>query len=991
MLINDRELLSFCDLTNLKLEFTNPIKKVYMMKDQRTKKDIKVIEYHTIHSLLSIEYQGLEERIELGLIKPIMSEELISYKEARKHDAYSKEKEKELNEITEGEEKFYNKVSLEKERGSFYKAEKEEDKIVVTDYIYQSKHELKKQAPLVTELFDRYNESIKKGVDEGHDGQFLKEWEIIHVADDYLLSKSDFDSFYDSRIQKLNESLNNLKDSEKLLTNSIIKRLEKGKKGCPKREDVEKLLKKEVLIEGIIQIIDSPLGEFIPGIPVENFIKKFKFLNFLTTNIIGDLSAATIIEHVGPFQTENFLEKLKASESRTNVPIKSEVIEYEIKFSFEGASLRVGVFKNANSKNIVFALANKHGLKKLEDSLEDGLIPKEVARLNILIKKIEADYPGYKITFTGVDKAGKLANILELISADPDSKVEYSSKGYFYNFPSFLPSIVDFTEKDLENTNLTFSYLTNHEILITSATLFSMSYAVFLRQLVKVSGGAYTNFLISLVTLGLNLIKDISNKTLYKEYLLFLEKEKIISNLSNNQIINYESGKIVGDIVLEDFDKVFDYKGVQVDLPTLLQLSAYEHFFGYKFSYEEENKIKLTKKYKLNEHVELILKNNKTYNTKKYKLVQKQREVSKVNKDFEEEDYFGEILTEILKIFKTLQDNYRKREETNNVQGYYLLKGKPTVINQLSYVIKNEEEDQEFKNLIDKKYKLPSYYYPYVNKEGNLFDKLDDNYVRTIIRSSVQNENGKTYSTDTLDVDGEKLNRALSTKVWSTVRHGQKSEELDRIITKRVNNFVTTGNVMHGEEVLKHLKPTGKIRDYYEIDEEDATTAYLILGIFDENLKYKTEEFGYVYHADDLQGRMVEEKLVLFGDPADLVKVTTTGVSSSAILKCDNGTVLGELKVTSQKKVTTNGLLDATEGDKAPLTNITPFGKCNLNRDPKGQPLPCEMFISLGSWSGVSKGSSIGGMKELISTSTITCNCGGEISILEAISTEITN
>ena len=76
MRISEREMLNFCDLTNLTLEFANPIKKVNIIKDKRTKKEIKVIEYYTIHSLLEAEYKGLEERVGQGLVKPIVSSEI---------------------------------------------------------------------------------------------------------------------------------------------------------------------------------------------------------------------------------------------------------------------------------------------------------------------------------------------------------------------------------------------------------------------------------------------------------------------------------------------------------------------------------------------------------------------------------------------------------------------------------------------------------------------------------------------------------------------------------------------------------------------------------------------------------------------------------------------------------------------------------------------------------------------------------------------------
>ncbi len=970
--LSDKELLSFCDLVNLKIEFAENVRKKEEA-DESVSEEIK-LKYHTIHSLLEKEYKGIEERERLGIKEPSLSLE-----EAQ----FGKLAPIKIEEIRR-KEKAYKEIIAVGEAdalGGFYKSEVEENEIVVTDYIYQSKNEMRRKAPVIMECFDRYNEAIKKDIKGEHLGKFLTEWEVIYTADDYILSKNRFDFFFDSRIEKLEKTLALLSAGKKLQTQNLINDLKNIRAACPTRESVEDGIKREVIIKGIIKVMNSPLGEFIPGIPL-NELKVFKPFS---KDIISDLSAYDIIETIGSIAGKDLNEKgvLKTfitPKSRTNIPLKQGEIKYNIKFSFTGTSIRIGVFKNIKSKNIVFALADTDELEEIHKTLEKGLLPEEILRLKLLINSIEDEYSEYDITFTGVGNAGKLANILELVYSKEHSKSKYSSRGYFIDFPRLLPSIVDFTEKDLEDINTTFKYLTNQEIIITSTIGFSLLYGPLLAGLVFGTFGMGT-FLVGGVLWVTETLKNILNKKLYKEYFEFLVTQKIIRGLNNSQIDNYNSEKIVGEVVADDFNNIFNYKGIKMELLTLLQLGAYEILFDYHIHSKTNHDLHLKKG---NFNIKIKLEGYKIINVKKYKEVRRQGGLFKIFEELEEEDYFGELLFELLKVFKSIQSNYKKREVSKQLQGYYFEGKELKEIRKLSYKIEDKKNDYSPKNIVP-------FYFPFINEKGILTKELTKNYVASVVRSSIENDKGKKYYEETLEEDDDKVEEPLYAKSFSTVKHAIKSDETDKLVMRKVKKIISKGKVMHKEKLLEHLEPKGKIRDYYEVEEESETRGYLTLGIFNENLEYKTEEFGHVYHDDHLEGRVIEEKLVLYGKKEDLIKVTTTGVSSSAILRCDNGSIPSELKVTSQIGVTTNGLLDATEGDKAPFVNILPFGKCSLNRDGKGQPLPCEQFISPSKWSGASRGSTINGMKELISTSKIACKCGGEITILATISSEIKN
>lgn len=132
-IVTDKELLTFCNLTNLKMEYA---KLKYFDTDK--KKEIN----HTIYSLLEKEYIGINERTSLNT--------------AMKTE------------------------NIRKEYGSFYSFDKDN----IPLYFYDSKKDLRIKAPVLLEYFDRYQVSKNKNI---HEGKFLKEWSIIKAYDQYNL------------------------------------------------------------------------------------------------------------------------------------------------------------------------------------------------------------------------------------------------------------------------------------------------------------------------------------------------------------------------------------------------------------------------------------------------------------------------------------------------------------------------------------------------------------------------------------------------------------------------------------------------------------------------------------------------------------------------------------------------------------------------------------------------------------------------------------
>lgn len=153
--ITDKELLAICNLSNLKMEFANYIKKAEKIKNPNNpSEEIEILTNHTIYSLLDKEYNAINN----GSI-----EERVFYKE---------------------------------------KEEKKGKKIKIP--IYSDFKILKKTAPIVMEYYDRYRES---GKNLEHEGVFLDDWEIIYSADLYQMIIDYSYDFYKKISQDISENI----------------------------------------------------------------------------------------------------------------------------------------------------------------------------------------------------------------------------------------------------------------------------------------------------------------------------------------------------------------------------------------------------------------------------------------------------------------------------------------------------------------------------------------------------------------------------------------------------------------------------------------------------------------------------------------------------------------------------------------------------------------------------------------------------------------
>ena len=197
--VSDKELLSMCNLTNLLMEFAT-LKYIDDRNDEEKN--------HTIFSLIKAEMEGISKRMAIQAriaeraslrkqeeerIEKMMNEEMARIpKEFGEPPAQQRAKElydremKILNEKLEKDARLHIGVHPDDILGAFYNAEEEGRR----KYFYHSKEDLRKEAPIIMEYFDRYEENSKTNAvpPKMHAGHFLTEWSPILVADPYTIA-----------------------------------------------------------------------------------------------------------------------------------------------------------------------------------------------------------------------------------------------------------------------------------------------------------------------------------------------------------------------------------------------------------------------------------------------------------------------------------------------------------------------------------------------------------------------------------------------------------------------------------------------------------------------------------------------------------------------------------------------------------------------------------------------------------------------------------
>ena len=175
--ITDRELLAICNLSNLKMEFSNLVEseKTETIEIDGKKEAKKIVTNHTIYSLLEKECNGLKIREDWEKKWREENPLKISPDESKRNYEAEKYKEK----FSEERRNRFSK-DTKNEYGAFYDIGDDEEKT----YEYWHKIDLQKSAPIIMEYFDRYNLALDK---KSHEGKFLEDWEVIYGGDFYQI------------------------------------------------------------------------------------------------------------------------------------------------------------------------------------------------------------------------------------------------------------------------------------------------------------------------------------------------------------------------------------------------------------------------------------------------------------------------------------------------------------------------------------------------------------------------------------------------------------------------------------------------------------------------------------------------------------------------------------------------------------------------------------------------------------------------------------
>ena len=989
MLITDKELLTICNLSNLKMEFANLEKDSAERSENENQKNNT---NHTIYSLIKKEIEKMQERIQLEL-NGIPLDKNIDYGSFIQYTGNVESKENEL--------------------------EKE--------YPYASKRMLIEEAPIIMEYFDSYCESNYQSRNEG---AFLNQWEILYAGDNISLVIYTLNYLYEAINESLEETLIECKKSQEISVNSYSdknftildkKKLEKEHKNINSKNyriELEGKRRNQEILEYIIDILDNPVTGTLIDMTVSKALSKILFLSIFWEKIDEKLGSfiGNILKNNNPELNKKYgefftdiLSTIQVFDKETELDLVKENLIKKVtenkerlqkislikNFDLSDESIHFCVTKKENT--IVIAIRDDKNLT-INEELNKGVVPKYLFYLEPLYKKVKKDYPTSEIIFTGTGNAGKISMLCSIYLGG-------ISKGFFREKPTNLKSIIDFTEKDLSQISENLEYYNNHEFvfkvfidtgekvvaymipklipllisIIRDRQNLSMILSFILISKLEILLG-----LLAIIVYISNLLENINRtKGIFKE----LEKYKIIKNLNLSSLgINYSSEKILGEINDKAFDSntFYEYKftdniSYKVNLFSLLVILVIKYCYDYTFNHidHKNNEIVFIKE-KGGGNYSRICELRISIEEGKYKKILTSEYI--ISRKESKEDFeiwnLAYELSQLIFYFYIFQSEFKKynQESSSKIKYYYFEKN---VINN-SKIIDFKVSKQE--NKVEKDGEIESLFAPYLDSSTGeiMLNKISEEYKASFIRSCFnlnEDYNEKNISERIEDEDYDLILFGISTSLDKETLN----ESLFKIMEDRGKKIALPE---HYESVMKEFKENLKLIEKYYVIEEDKYSknrAELNLGIFNEMKSYAPERMGFAYSSLDKIRVGLTRVPLYFLDKVDVSSIKTTKVCSGAILECNCGTAPKELVVTSQGNYTADGRLIATKEDKQRLLNIGDFGSCKC-KDNK----PCKYFISLKEWNEVSPNNRLNGKNILLSSSTISCNIGGVIEIKDS-------
>ena len=456
MKITDKELLTFCNLTNLKMEYAQ-------LQYDETQNDVKIKRNHTIYSLLEKEVLGIDTREKAGVPKkteiPLSDGAYNQLKEAfLKSNGNNPKLTSEF--IRQNEIKNRNIHFLEENKreefGSFY----DETKDGLKKYFYDEKTDLRSKAPIVMEYFDRYNASNNQ---DSHEGAFLKEWEVIQGFDSYTIGKYLYNFGKNKQLEELEKAGETLKYSFKEFPSRAQIEDEKNK------QLIFTIAKYTYIGLSNIQLGATPIKLLNDGSlssVASNLVKstgaKDGIVDFISF-FIGFSSKET-----APLKKEMEYVINANLEAMYDIRIKAQHTEtIEEVLSLDDEVLKFIVLRKKDTNIYVVSIYNHEKLSSIGE-IREGILPKYLFTILKAIGSILSNSEN-EITFTGIGNAGILANILNIYTAN------YDSKGFYIEDPSLISLIANFTPKDMGYLS-SFDY---NQFTFTFEQLFGIATTIF--------------------------------------------------------------------------------------------------------------------------------------------------------------------------------------------------------------------------------------------------------------------------------------------------------------------------------------------------------------------------------------------------------------------------------------------------------------------------------------------------------------------------------
>lgn len=965
--ITDKELLTFCNLTNLKMEFA---KLKYKRYDSKTRIDKEV--NHTIYTLIQAEIEGQNKRKEL-LIEQKQNEieELEFIYNCRiKDPSYDKYGD---NQRDLSDDELKEKIN--KERVNFENKMKkiEDDNVNVgvflrkqinpekTTFVYNKSNDFRKLSPILMEYYDRYSES-------NEETKFLNEWELIYSGDSYEIGKTLIIDILDK---------SGIKDS----------RREKILKEIPSREKVEEKALKENE-KKLTLTFPEYLDYFstITGIePVEGILKGLNAKKISRIKEKAEEYGIDLKQCIIDYLSNKYI-----NDNEKREELNSILNKYEAKnaYKFEENGVKIVVLRK--KEEYVIAFENKTGLLSIDEQLDNGVIPEEAWQVKKIIEYLKEKYGNeISLTFTGVKRAGKLATICGIL----DSTVK-QIRPFYIDKPLNIGTLVDFTEKDISEKIEGIDYLNSWEIYERGMNIVASEMAlvvgnILYKLIIKRNVLSATNLLkpdltTFVITMALGLLdfmKMYRDKKLLEDYISFLIEEQIIDGRTENGK-HYFSEKILGKVNGDIFTKDYQIGNVTLNLRSYLQVKSYEMIKNYKVVELNETDTGNSR----NQKIELVSKiNEKDY--RKLTLLIKEKEILKItNETFlqgldsylaggdnymqvgyapenrDENDLFGSYIYDLLELFFRIQENYEKI----NHKAFYVENDKIESFEKLSLKVEEQSSDKS-------KAQSEYYYLPHILEDGNLEKEVSTEYIGSFLRSIYSSNNDYYDLTSTLV-------RGKETHFFETTKKG---DLINRHLLAKMKGFK---KFPHYENVISQVEQKPSIlEEFYEIETQNKKSGTIKIGLLDSNKKFDKNKIAYSYDQEDKITTKIIEVPVFFSSVLDDDDENDTNEAlDGAILKCSEGTAPLELKVLSQNFMETKGLLNATVADYEGNKSIIPKGTLCNKMKKSGNPQPCAAYISTEEWKPGSKGVTINDNPVLLATCKCKCAIGGTISIVDS-------